>query len=135
MNINIRNSTFETNSSSAHTVSICDKNVYLQWINGEVKYNPISDLFLKTEEADEYNIKHFNKRDYCGDLQLFLDEDFENPTIIEILLANEFYDYGYANGYFSYKRYFAMAESKIYNFEKIEKYVDDKVEFGYDGRC
>lgn len=136
MNINIRNSVFETNSSSTHAVSICDKNVYLQWIKGEVKYNPILDLFLKTEEADEYNINNFNKQDCCGNfnLELMLDEDFKNPTIIEILLANKFYDHIYVNGYFSYKRYFAMLESTLCVFKKIEKYADDKVEFGYDGR-
>lgn len=37
--INIRANTFETNSSSVHTICITDDDTYQKWIAGEVYYN------------------------------------------------------------------------------------------------
>ena len=46
MKVQIRRGVFETNSSSVHSVSICDKTDYDRWVNDEIKYNPYKDNFL-----------------------------------------------------------------------------------------
>lgn len=58
--LNIRANTFETNSSSVHTICITDYNIYKQWVDGELYYNLESRWndfpeFVSYEEAKEYD--------------------------------------------------------------------------------
>lgn len=58
--LNIRANTFETNSSSVHTICITDYNIYQQWVDGELYYNLESKWnvfpeFVSYEEAKEYD--------------------------------------------------------------------------------
>lgn len=55
---NIRANTFETNSSSVHTICITDDEKYQQWVEGKLYYNNGSEYndfpdFVTYEEAKE----------------------------------------------------------------------------------
>lgn len=61
--INIRANTFETNSSSVHSMCITEQDIYQQWVNGELYYNVQASWndfpeFVSYEEAQEYD-EHF----------------------------------------------------------------------------
>lgn len=58
--LNIRANTFETNSSSVHTICITDDEVYQKWIEGKLYYNlefTWNDFpeFVSYDEAKEYD--------------------------------------------------------------------------------
>lgn len=55
MKIQIRKLVFETNSSSVHTMVMCDKEDYNDWEDGKMLFLPDLDTFLNTEEANKYN--------------------------------------------------------------------------------
>lgn len=44
--IQIRNSVFETNSSSTHSLNICTKQTWLDWKEGKLLYCPYSNRFI-----------------------------------------------------------------------------------------
>lgn len=135
MKVQIRCGVFETNSSSVHSVSICNKTDYNRWINNEIKYNPYKDNFLLNEDADKYNVENFDKNSYYfTDIDIFMDEDLKNPIIIEILKCWELSQCGYIDGYISYNRFFKSCENWVRDYEKIEKIENDKIKFGYTGR-
>lgn len=88
--ISIRRGVFETNSSSTHSLSVCDKTDFDKWVNGEL----IADLsrwdlelkkFLTPEEAKkeafsrsqkEYNFSQQEMEDiYQHDKESFLKEN------------------------------------------------------------
>jgi hypothetical protein len=56
--LNIRANTFETNSSSVHTICITDDEIYQQWVEGKLYYNNSAEYndypdFVTYEEAQE----------------------------------------------------------------------------------
>lgn len=53
MKVQIRSSVFETNSSSVHSISVCDKTDYDRWINNKVKFNP-SELAPQLYSGDTF---------------------------------------------------------------------------------
>lgn len=55
MKIQIRKSVFETNSSSVHTMVMCDKSDYDAWMKDKMMFNPDLEQFLTNESAKEYN--------------------------------------------------------------------------------
>lgn len=48
----IRRGTFETNSSSTHSICICTEEEYNKWKNGELVYNYWQDEILTVAEED-----------------------------------------------------------------------------------
>lgn len=71
----IRSNTFETNSSSVHTLVIANDDTYEKWNNGELYYDLESEQFVTFEEA---------KR---------LDPNFPYPIDKEDLQKYEFFFY------------------------------------------
>lgn len=136
MKVQIRRRVFETNSSSVHSISICDKDNYDGWISGRLMYNPVYNTFLETPKAQQYNIENFNKDNYYyADLDIFSEDDLKIPLIIEILYAFEFSESGYVDAYFTYNRFFKAAEKLLSdNYKKIKNIKGNSVEFGYTGR-
>lgn len=58
MNIQIRQGVFETNSSSTHSITMCDSSLYKKWVLGElyIHMNKTgSEQFLPTELAKKWN--------------------------------------------------------------------------------
>ena len=64
MKVSIRQSVFETNSSSVHSCSICTEDTYKKFCNGEVwikqSYGD-EDEYIDVNEAIERNIEYFKK--------------------------------------------------------------------------
>lgn len=63
--LQIRRNVFETNSSSTHSITLCSKDDYNRWMNGEVYLN--EGLWLKDNES-EYKDKKFVTRDEAIDI-------------------------------------------------------------------
>jgi hypothetical protein len=54
--INVRGGTFETNSSSTHSIVICSKKQFDDWKSGKVLFDPYKETFL-TAISDEQEKK------------------------------------------------------------------------------
>jgi|Go1ome_3_1110792.scaffolds.fasta_scaffold68405_2 hypothetical protein len=52
--ISIRNSVFETNSSSTHSISLCSDKDYAEWVKGETYFYESKDIFIKEDEIIPY---------------------------------------------------------------------------------
>lgn len=50
--IKIRQDTFETNSSSTHSIVICTKETFIKWKAGTIKFNPYKEEFVKGVSPD-----------------------------------------------------------------------------------
>lgn len=95
--ISIRRNVFETNSSSTHSMTICTKNEYEQWKNGELLFDRYRDELVKPEdikEKDDYRYQTYES--YCeGDEDCYLEgycENYTTPSGDEIVIFGE---YGY----------------------------------------
>ena len=89
MKVQIRSSVFETNSSSVHSITICNKIDWEAWQQGDMMYCPDEEKLLPTPEAEQYNEKILNEYnvntynissgDYkrWGDFYLTFNEYFE----------------------------------------------------------
>lgn len=138
MNIQIRQGVFETNSSSTHSITMCDSSQYKKWVNGElyIHMNKTgSEQFLPTELAKKWNKKlilnnpkvteYFDKfenyDEYDGDCEL--DE------------LGYVVDYEYAeNCYISYEQWYAMHSYYDTYVENYETISGDRITaFGYYG--
>ena len=90
MKKSIRFGVFETNSSSTHSLTMCSKEDYVKWENGEVLLNEDSrwnklNQWVTKEEA----IEHLKGKGYYDEDEHSDDEDLET-----LLRENEFYSYG-----------------------------------------
>lgn len=56
----IRRNTFETNSSSTHSITICSKESFEKWKNGELSYDDWNET-LTEEKADGENYITFDE--------------------------------------------------------------------------
>ena len=66
----IRNSVFETNSSSVHTLSICSKKQFEEWQAGLIRYDPWNDTFsdndIETlEQIKKDAVEHYKQYKEC----------------------------------------------------------------------
>lgn len=120
--IQIRNSIFETNSSSVHSLAVCTADEYERWCNGELYFAPYQrdKKFFTHEEAEEL-IREI-RRKYCSNLIDYpiTDEDFIND---ELYLAKHYFEK--ITRYFDtfYESYTTPGGEKIIAFGH----------FGYDG--
>lgn len=93
----IRRSTFETNSSSTHSMTICTKSEYEKWMNGELLFDRYNEKLVNPEEIkeqDEYRYltyeQYSNDEDRCC-LEGYK-ENYTTPSGDEIVIFGE---YGY----------------------------------------
>ena len=116
----IRLGTFETNSSSTHSITMCMESDFLRWKNGEMYWNRWNDELVSKEEVE----KEFLKENTGVSKE---DTDFKDK--FEEYLNN--YD----------KTYYTYEEFNDYNYIEYETYVDKYntpngdtvVAFGYYG--
>ena len=103
----IRNSVFETNSSSTHSLTIVSKEEYEAWERGEVLFNKWSDKFVppKSEASDTSDD---SDEDDCDE-----DED-ENELM-------------------THKQFFDMDNYETFCSEHTTKSGDVVVAFGFHG--
>lgn len=109
----IRRGVFETNSSSTHSITMCAKEDYDKWKNGELLLNQYGGGFLTKEEA----IKE-------------LGNDYKNLSDDEL---NDMLD---EDDWYSYKRYFSDSYLETFSDTYTTKSGEVIIAFGqygYDG--
>jgi len=127
--IQIRPHTFETNSSSTHSLVMCSDDEYKLWLQGKT-YLCIWEGYFAQEARDKYNIPEFKENQ-------FYPVDEIDKLFNETLAENEF---GYA-----YDRYdYFQTADEYFDSEYLESY-DETYEtksgeiihafglYGYDG--
>lgn len=92
----IRRGLFETNSSSVHSITMCDDDTYTKWKNGELLIKSWNETFITREEANEEM-----KKDG-----------------INIEDEGEVYDYSRENGIFNYDDFWEY-------YEEYEQFDDE----------
>lgn len=104
--IQVRRNVFETNSSSTHSITICTENEYEMWKRGEIYWSRWSEKFVSKEEVE----KGFNKSRH-----------------------DDFNDYLYYEGLYTYDRYGYDIEMETYEEHYQTKSGEKIVAFGYYG--
>lgn len=132
----IRRGTFETNSSSTHSLTMCSEEEFNRWKNGELLFKRWEEKFVepkqlsekdKVEAKEEYDCL---KQDYWKDWATLSDEE-KNKWYSKYATEHELKDYD------------AKTYDEYMNYGDLETFVDtyttksgDKVvafgEFGYD---
>ena len=91
----IRIGTFETNSSSTHSITMCMESDYEKWKNGEMYWHRWNDELVSKEEVEEEFLKEntgVSKEDpdFKNKLEEYLNDDDKTYYTYE-----EFNDYDY----------------------------------------
>ena len=131
--IQIRQGVFETNSSSTHSITMCESSSFKKWKDGElyINFNKEGDeQFLLTDVAKKWN-KDFilNNPDK---ITWFTKENYENYETDELGYV---IDYSYADYcYISYNQWCTMFNCyDIYSNDYETKSGDKITAFGYYG--
>lgn len=103
--IQIRRNVFETNSSSTHSLTICSRDEYQDWVDGKCYWSRWSESFVSKEEVEE----EFKKSSY---------DDFDEYLIDE--------------GLYTFDRYDDI-EMETYEESYKTKSGDEIIAFGYYG--
>lgn len=103
--IQIRKNVFETNSSSTHSLTICSKDEYQDWVDGKCYWSRWKEDFVSNEEVEE----NFKKSSY---------DDFDEYLIDE--------------GLYTFDRYDDI-EMETYEESYKTKSGDEIIAFGYYG--
>ncbi len=110
--INIRTGVFETNSSSVHSMVLCDANDYEDWVKGKKLYNVNynyngrhyieAPMFVTPEEAAEYDSNYpypeEHHEDYWGGWELEFQDEEDNWHERQFITLEEYeraYSYMY----------------------------------------
>lgn len=103
MKIKIRPNTFETNSSSTHSMVIGAKDEVKKWIQGIIVYDMNSDKFITPEKAKEivFTDSDAEMKHYCTlskeEKELYLEEYYPWHTVEsfeqELYIASDLYTY------------------------------------------
>ena len=82
MKVSIRRNVFETNSSSTHTLTICEATDFERWENGELLLVNDEKLMTKEEAYQEFISHSYNKGKSYEDFEEYLesDENYEYLT-------------------------------------------------------
>lgn len=92
----IRRNTFETNSSSTHSLTMCDKNTFHDWKEGKIFYDSWDEKFVDSyytgeeEWRNEY-VQSYEEWEYDDYLETY-EEEYETPGG-EVIIA--FGKYGF----------------------------------------
>ncbi len=135
----IRRGVFETNSSSTHSLTVCTKDEFEAWKNGELLYDSWNDEFVKeqpkielTEEEKEEVQKEYNKNrrnnKYMMTWDMLSDEDKQE-------LYNEYIEENYdETESYTYDRYMYEGYLESYTHHFTTPSGDKMVAFGKYGR-
>lgn len=114
----IRNSVFETNSSSVHSLTMCTEDEYKKWENGEVWFNSYKRKFISPFDP---------KEKYADDLEQFDNDEEREDAIWEWLREDGVYQT--SAEYFDRNCEYAEGFEECYITPGGEKIVA----FGYSG--
>lgn len=87
MKIQIRRGIFETNSSSTHSITMCTKDDYTKWKNGELIYDSIKEKLISISDEKYQNWK--NNKDE-EENEEYEDDDYDDK---DYMTFDEFFDY------------------------------------------
>lgn len=131
----IRWGVFETNSSSVHSLTICDADTFKKWENGELLYNQWNDEFIKsiTELSDDQ--KEDAKTSYMQEMEEYW-KGWDDLSEEE--KGSWYQKYAEKHGLISedaktYNEYFGDWSYETYAEEYTTKSGDNIVAFGYYG--
>lgn len=144
----IRNGVFETNSSSTHCLSMCEKSEFEKWVNGELYYDEEFDSFVddnaRNKEVKKKIIYHlceyedekykYKNKIYSNPEDMYTEENLEEITQEQI---DDYLDDGDLWEIpLSYEEWEANVENSNYielHLEKETSNGDKVVAFGYYG--
>lgn len=131
--IQIRQGVFETNSSSTHSITMCESSSFKKWKDGELYINlnkEGDEQFLLTDVAKKWN-KDFILNNH-DKITWFTKENYENYETDELGYV---IDYSYADYcYISYNQWCTMFNCyDIYSNDYETKSGDKITAFGYYG--
>ena len=116
--IKVRKSTFETNSSSTHSITMCTSSQYDQWKNGELYWARWSDCFVTKTEVEEKMAKdreaYFARYPRCSEEEFL--EDFLNDE-----------------GYYTFNDYCEKIDYETFHDEFTTPSGETVIAFGYYG--
>ncbi len=64
MKIQIRRGVFETNSSSVHSLTICSKEEFDKWQNGELLFNRYGECFVESTDKNKEDEDNMTEEQY-----------------------------------------------------------------------
>lgn len=117
----IRRGTFETNSSSMHSLTMCSEDTYEKWENGELLFYDWDEGFIKKSDIIE-ELKNEKRRD--GTLY-YPDVDWDNETEVEKFL--------YEKGILTMDQYFDEEYLECFEDRYITENGDCVIAFGKYG--
>lgn len=89
MKLSVRRCLFETNSSSVHSITMCNKSDYDKWVNGELYYDrwedklvPNSDKIQENRKGNVYDTQYLTYDEFF-DYEYIPYETFEETTTTE----------------------------------------------------
>ena len=113
--IKVRNGTFETNSSSTHSMVIGPKSQIEEWMKGKLVYDYDNDKFISLEAAHEAFLKKLSEQERAyfnlsfEEKQAFLEERYPWWTVEDY--ENELYGESYLFTYDNYCDYYERLET------------------------
>lgn len=122
----VRRGTFETNSSSTHSITMCMESDYEKWKNGEMYWHRWNDELVSKEEAEKEMTKL--REEFIADNPDFDENNEEWKEELEQYINED-------------KMYYTYEEFKDYDYIEYETFVDTfetpqgekVVSFGYYG--
>lgn len=136
--IKIRNNTFETNSSSTHSMVIGLRSQIEDWIRGELVYDYDNDKFISLEAAHEVFLKKLSEEDKVyfnlslEEKEAYLEERYPWDTVESY--ENELYRENYLFTYDNYCDYYERLETDTtYYTTPGGEEIGIICSYGYDG--
>jgi hypothetical protein len=122
--IQIRRNVFETNSSSTHSITICTKDEFKKWQNGELYFVKYEEVFVSREEVLKFirEDKWINGH-YSTELKEMSNEELLEEFAVEVEC-------------FSWDKYWEDIYLESYEVEYTSPSGDELVvfgQYGYDG--
>lgn len=117
----IRIGTFETNSSSTHSITMCMESDFLKWKNGEMYWNRWNESLVSKEEVEKEMAKL--KEEFISEHPDYDKDDIDWEEQLEDYLNSD-------------KEYYTYEEFNNYDYieyETFEDSYDGVVAFGYYG--
>ena len=123
----VRRGTFETNSSSTHSITMCMESDYEKWKNGEMYWHRWNDELVSKEEAEKEMAKL--REEFIADNPDFDENNEEWKEELEQYINED-------------KMYYTYEEFNDYDYIEYETFVDTfetpqgekVVSFGYYGQ-
>lgn len=147
--LQIRRNVFETNSSSTHSLTMCSKDEYDAWINGEVYFDWYNNFVSKEERDKRYKIAVV---DYCSTHSwkdktttfknvVYQEDEFVPEDHIDELTEENYQDFNDEGRWVlsdydvpvSFNEYFDDIDYETFDDTYTTKSGDEIVAFGYYG--